>query len=125
MPWAVRSKAGLGLRGELRKKELAALALPDRPRSPERRWKAKAGAEPQRRMRAGIERGAQTVRCERQREQPGTDLPPRDAGESLATVKRDGLCMRVEICIRPTFALSGGPRLAVGRPLEGRVGLTW
>ena len=106
----------------MRQKELAALTLPDRPSWPVRRRKAKTGAEPQRRLSAGIERGVQMVRCERTREQPGTELPPRDAGELTTAGKRDGLRMRARFCIRPTFDMSGGQRAQpVGRPLDGRV----
>ena len=68
-------------------------------------------------MRAGMERGAQMDRCERQREQPGADLPPRDAGEPTATGKRDSLCMRAGPCIRPTFELSGGEAVRLNEGL--------
>ena len=57
-------------------------------------------------MRAGKERGVQMVRCERTREQPGTNLPPRDAGEPTEAGKRDSLCMRARFCIRPTSDMS-------------------
>ena len=68
-------------------------------------------------MRAGIERGVQAVRCERQREQPSADLPPRDAGEPIAMVKRDNLCMKTGHCIRPTFELSGGEAVRLNEGL--------
>ena len=97
------------MRAEVRKKELTAPTLPDKPSLPESWWKATVGAEPERRMRAGIERGVQTVRCERQREQPSADLPPRDAGELTTAGRRDGLCMRARFCICPTLEISGLP----------------
>ena len=67
-------------------------------------------------MPAGLERGVQTVRCERQREQPGTELPSRDACELATTAMRDGMCMKANLQLRPTFDLSGMPKAC---PLEG------
>ena len=110
----------MGLRGEVRKKELAALTLPDKARSPGRLWKAKTSAERQRRMRAGIERGVQTERCERQREQPSMDFPPREACELTTEGRRDGLCMRARFCILPTFDMRGAQKAQpFGHPLDG------
>jgi len=109
----------LGLRGDARQKEFAAPALPDKPSLPEKWWETEASAEPQRRMRVGIERGIQMYRCERTREQPATELLPRDACELATTTKRDGSCMRANLQLRPTFEVSGVPK---ARPLDRRVG---
>ena len=57
-------------------------------------------------------------RCEPKGEQPRTDLPPRSAGEPIATGKRASLCMRAVFCICLTLALSGW---LLASPLEGRV----
>jgi hypothetical protein len=65
-----------------------------------------------------FERGGTTVRCEPKGERPGTDMPPRSAGEPTVTRKRASLCMRVVFCICLTFDLSGPPKAG---PLEGRV----
>ena len=122
MPWAVRSKAGLGLRGEAEQKRLAAPSVTNKPISPRRILRATPEPRTRRLRPATFERGAATARCKPKGAQPAMDSPPRAACELNATGKQEDSDMRAEVCICPTFDISGRRRAQpFDCPLDGRV----